>query len=362
MTRLSNNESDSNTITLILGNSNRNFSGVTATMLEVLKYQKELISLAVLGKHHLPASSQTLSFWGFIQLARNKTPKIFHARRNNEMIQALIAKYLFSAKIKIVFTATAQRTHSKFTQWLVQQMDGIITTSQRANAYLDYRPADIIIPHGVDLQRFTPNKNKQTLWQALNFPGTFGIGVFGRIRYSKGIDLLIQAALPVLKQYPHVTVIICGKCSPKDKTYQTQLKQTIGQAGLSKRILFMGEQPYHALPKLFQAMMVVAALSRQEGFGLTPLEAMAAKTAVLTSSAGAWPEIVRNGVDGFCLKTNNVAEISQKLNDFIQNPQKTLQMGMNGHHHVAQNFTVEQEAKKIVNFLQTSINNVPRFH
>ena len=50
-------------VEIILGNSNKRFSGVTSTMLQVLKYQQERVAVAVLGKHNMPDSVQTLSFF-----------------------------------------------------------------------------------------------------------------------------------------------------------------------------------------------------------------------------------------------------------------------------------------------------------
>ena len=135
-------------IQLILGNSNKRFSGVTSTMLQVLPHQRKLMSLAVLGKHHIDDDTPILSFREFTKLSKQSLldgkPRIFHARRNDEMIQALIAKKIFGSKLKIVFTSTAQRHHSHFTRWLMSKMDAIITTCNAANAYLK-TPADIII-------------------------------------------------------------------------------------------------------------------------------------------------------------------------------------------------------------------------
>ena len=125
---------------LILGNSNKRFSGVTSTMLQVLSRQKNLISVAVLGDHFLPADITSISF--FTLAKHGRTPladgrfRVFHARRNNEMIQALILKTLFRAKLKIVFTSTAQRHHTRFTRWLISHMDGIISTCAAAAAPL----------------------------------------------------------------------------------------------------------------------------------------------------------------------------------------------------------------------------------
>ncbi|MDB4633314.1 glycosyltransferase family 1 protein, partial [Akkermansiaceae bacterium] len=165
---------------LILGNSNKRFSGVTSTMLQTLPEVQKLMPLAVMGHHHLPSGTPTIRFWELVSL-RDKT-RIFHARRNDEMIQALAARKL-GAKIKIIFTSTAQRHHTRFTRWLISQMDGIITTCSAANSYLE-TPANIVIPHGIDLERYQPPVDKEKAWKSLGFPGEFGIGIFGRVRPS----------------------------------------------------------------------------------------------------------------------------------------------------------------------------------
>ena len=55
---------------LILGNSNPRFSGVTSTMLQVLRYQKDMINVVVLGSHHLPDGIPQVSFGQLIKLCR----------------------------------------------------------------------------------------------------------------------------------------------------------------------------------------------------------------------------------------------------------------------------------------------------
>lgn len=91
-------------IELLIGNSSRKFSGGTSIMLQLLDYQVELKPLVVVGKHFVPDNINSISFLNFLRIARTKTingkPRIFYARRNDEMIQALIAKWFFGAKLK----------------------------------------------------------------------------------------------------------------------------------------------------------------------------------------------------------------------------------------------------------------------
>ena len=233
----------------------------------------------------------------------------------------------------------------------MSKMDSIVSTSKKAGSYLIKEP-DKIISHGIDLNRFTLPEDKDKAWQALGFPGSVGIGIFGRVRYSKGIDILVDAALEVLPKHPQATVIICGEIQLEDQTYKNNMLRKITDANLEERILFLGKKPFEDLPKLFQGMTVVAALSRNEGYGLTPLEGMASGAAVLTSSEGVWDELVRDGIDGYVVKTNDVHQTSERLNTLIENSSKTKIMGKNAAKYILENFSVEKEAKQIIQHIR----------
>lgn len=341
---------------LILGNSNPRFSGVTSTMLQVLRHQKNLINVAVLGAHHLPEDIQSVSFRELIKICRNPLSdgryRVFHARRNNEVIQALILRKCFGAKIRIVFTSTAQRQHSWITRYLIRQSDAVISTCSAAASYIEEGP-DIIIPHGVDLDTYQPPENRHKLWQELGFPGQYGIGIFGRVREQKGVDLLVHAAIPLLKTHPDFTIIICGETTPENQTYQDKIQAEIDAAGLSERFIFLGQQHFSELPKLFRAMSIVAALSRNEGFGLTILEAMASGTAVIASEAGAWQDIVRDGVDGYIVPCDDLAATQNKLELLMSEPSKLDVMGAEGRLRVEQCYSLDREAKDLTTFLSS---------
>ncbi|TXG97994.1 MAG: glycosyltransferase family 1 protein [Rhodocyclaceae bacterium] len=343
-------------VELILGNSNPRFSGVTSTMLQVLKEQRKYLNLAVMGKHHLPAGTPSLTFREVAKLAHSALPdgrwRVFHARRNNEMIQALVLKHLFKAKLKIVFTSTAQRHHHAFTKWLMGEMDAVISTCAAAASYLETPPA-AIIPHGVDTNFYHPSADRSAAWRGLGLPGKYGIGIFGRVREQKGVDILIEASLPLLQIYPDFTLVIGGEITPDNEKFVTLQKQKIAAAGLSERVVFLGKQPFTRVPELFRAMSIVAALSRNEGFGLTVLEAMSSGTAVLASHAGAWPEIIEEGIEGYTAPCGDIAATRAQLEKLMSKPELLPIMGERGRNKVEQFYTVEREAKALCDFFKT---------
>ena len=348
---------------IILGNSNPRFSGVTSTMLQVLQHQQAIVSLSVLGKHHLPSGTPTVRFIECARSLRCPLPdgrwRVFHARRNNEMLQAVILKYIFRAKIKIVFTATAQRHPTWITRWLISKADGLITTSNAAAAYLPRNP-DIIIPHGIDSERYAPPASKTEAWHALGLPGEFGIGIFGRVRPQKGVDLLVDAMIQVIQSHTEFkgTVVIVGETTRKYESYLNSLKKRIHNAGLSERFIFLGRQPFERIPDLFRGMSLVAALSRNEGFGLTVLEAMSSGSAVLTSRAGAWADIIKPNF-GRLVACDNLQQTTTVIEELMKLPIHAIQtMGANARAEIEGHYAIEQEAKRLIDFYCSLQNQI----
>ncbi len=353
---------DTKEIELIVGNSNANFSGVTSTMLQVLSYQKALINLRVMGKHHLPDPSLNISFWQVAKLCRkplaNGKYRVFHARRVDEMIQALLLKYLFRAKLKIVFSSAAQRYRSGFTLWLTRRMDAVVSVCKSSAKYLA-NPPDAIIYHGVKTDVYTPAEDKMLKWQSLNFanqaamPGKYGIAILGRVRKQKGVHLFVEACLSVLKDQPDYTAIVVGSISGSNKEFVEQLQQKVAQAGMSERIIFTGEQDFADIPNIFSSLSLVAALSDNEGFGLTVPEAMSSGAAVLATEAGAWQEVVRQGVDGYVVPVNDLEAVTEKMTELLADPERLTQMGQAGRQRVLEHYTVEREAKALCDFFRS---------
>ncbi len=340
---------------VILGNSNKRFSGVTSTMLQAFPHQQKHMPIAIMGEHNVPDSYPTINFSNTLRLCKTPLPsgklRLFHARRNDEMLQALALRAL-GAKLRILFTSTAQRHHSTFTRMLMAKMDGIITTCAAANSYLN-TPADVIIPHGIDTERYKPVTHKEEAWAKLGLPGRYGIGIFGRIRAQKGHDILIEAILPLLSTQKDATLVFIGETKASDQTFLENLLTKMTEAGHRERIQVLGKQPFSRIPELMASMSLVCALSRNEGYGLTVPEAMACGTAVLASKEGAWEDIIEEGIQGVTVPTADIPATRSALEHFLKEPNTMLTMGEQGVKRIQSHFTIQQEARALCEFYQS---------
>ena len=206
-------------------NFNPRFTGVSATTAAVCKIQKSQLDVALVGKP-LSGCPSPLNKRKAISLSKkqptNKPFNIWHVRRNSEMQLAIFARDILKLPIKIVFTSAAQRRHSAWPRWLISRMDAVIATSEEAASFVPNVVS--VIPHGVDLDRFSPSKDQKESWSKTGMPGEYGIINVGRVRPEKGTDLFVEAMIEALPQLPKATAIIAGATKPKDLSFRKNLR------------------------------------------------------------------------------------------------------------------------------------------
>ena len=183
---------------LIVPNLHRRYSGVTATNRMVAPKLATMYRAAWLGPH-APDGIARMGFADLLKLWRRRTPLIWHARRNDEMIAGLLLRAL-GWPLKLVFTSAAQRHHKRLTRWLIRQMDAVIATSQLSASFLK-REATVVM-HGVDTDAYAPPADRAAAFAEANLPGRYAIGCFGRVRAQKGTDVFVEAMCRLLPRYP----------------------------------------------------------------------------------------------------------------------------------------------------------------
>src|SRR5262249_6825618 len=142
---------------------------------------------------------------------------------------------------------------------------------------------------------------------ATGLPGKYAIGCFGRVRAQKGTDVFVAAMCALLPNYPDFTAVIVGPAD--ERAFVERLKAQVEAAGLGSRVRFLGELPIAEVPLWHQRMTIYAFTSRNEGFGLTLIEAMAAGAALVASRAGAAETVITDGETGVLVPPGDVAAL-----------------------------------------------------
>ncbi|SEK92450.1 glycosyltransferase family 4 protein [Pacificibacter marinus] len=329
-------------ILVIAPNFKRRLSGVTATIVRLVPVQSKSIPIVATGAG-LPAHVPYIPVWRLPFLKRKR--RVWHARRNTEMLVGLVLKHIFRQPLKLLFTSASQRKHSGYTKWLIGQMDGIVATSAKTATYLE-RPCDVIL-HGIDLTDFTPidTESRSALRHKLNLPDAKIIGCFGRIRAQKGTDLFIDAFIQMAKTDADLVAVVLGRALPKDQEFLAGLKTKIAQNNLSDRVVFPDEVPVDQIADWYRVLDLYVAPQRWEGFGLTPLEAMACGVPVVATDVGAFSEIISTKA-GEIVPIGEVAPMVRAAQRLLSADQSGLSEAARA--HVEAQFSLEREANALI--------------
>lgn len=349
-------EIPSSRIQVVAPNLKRRLSGVTATVVRLIPVQSRMIGIVATGPG-LPPELPHIPLARAATLPRDRW-RVWHARRNTEMALGLILRHVLRRRYRLLFTSAAQRAHTGFTRWLIRRQDALIATSPQAASYLE-RPATVIL-HGVDTEVFHPAADRAALRRSLGIdPDTVLIGCFGRVRAQKGVDLLVEAALQVFPRHPRAQLILTGRITPDNRGFADALVARAEAAGLGDRIRFLGEIPWAEVVRHYQALDLFAAPARWEGFGLTPLEAMACGVPVIASRVGAYETLVRDGVTGSLVPRDDARALAAALDRWISDDAARCAAGTAARAHVEASHAIEGEARAIVAVYRRLLEETP---
>ncbi len=264
------------------------------------------------------------------------------------MIAGLILRYVFNYPLILVMTFAGQRRFGWFSRLCYRRMDGLIATTRTTANFL-VCPADVVY-HGVDLSIYYPPQDRAAERLKRKLAQKRNLGIFGRVRPQKGTGDLVAALVQVLPQFPEWGAVIVGQATEEYRIYELSLKNQLRAAGLGDRVRFTGFiREFQEIPAWYRALDLVVCASRQEGFGLPCLEAMASGCPVVATRAGAWPEIISEGEDGWLACPNDPDDLARALRTALTlNEASLTKMGQHAHDKMVRSFSIEREADGII--------------
>jgi len=339
---------------LVITNFHRRFTGVSATADAVVSQQLNRFKLCLVGDK-LPSGPPPITYRQAISLCRkppeNRPFAIWHVRRNLEMAAAIFARDVLRLPIRIVFTSAAQRLHSLVPRHLIAKMDAVVATTTNAATFVPKLAA--VVPHGVDTDRFTPAADRLDAWKSLGYGGMHGIGIVGRVRPEKGTDLFVDAMIRALPERPSFNAIIIGRTMPNDAAFESDLRTRIEAASLTDRILFVGEHPPQEMPKIIQSLSLLVAPARYEGYGMTPLEAMASGVPVVASKTGAYEIMIGDPQAGRIVEVDCIDDLTKAISQVTFDSDKLNSLGHAAWQRANKLFSLTNEVSSIGAVYQT---------
>ena len=207
-----------------------------------------------------------------------------------------------------------------------------------------------IVP-GVDSTEFSPDNlsSGNQLRTDLGWIDRPVIVCVSRLMARKGQDELIRA-LPMIQQtVANASLIIVG-----DGPYRKDLERLVKKLGLENFVHLTGKVSQAELSKWYAAGDVFAMPCRTrmggwdvEGLGIVFLEGSATGLPVIVGDSGGAVDAVIDGETGYLVDGTNTAEIAGRIAYLFANPDIAKKMGEAGRNWVTQEWTWDQNFKKL---------------
>ena|ERR1700733_335117 len=184
-------------------------------------------------------------------------------------------------------------------------------------------PSTTIVRHFFALtyiERFKPGPEEPMILSA-GFP-------FRR----KGVDVLVQAFLPLASRYPDWTLVLIGHLIPDELR-----ARGVGHA----QIRALPGLPQPELAKWISRCAILALASRSEAMGRVLLESAAAAKCRVATRVDGIPTVIDDGVDGILVEKNNIEELRAALVRLMDDQDLRKRLGTAGQRRVAEQFSPE---------------------
>lgn len=188
-------------------------------------------------------------------------------------------------------------------------------------------------PYGVDheVMRPLPGVERQ--------PGTI-LFVGDSEDRNKGARFLIEACARLQHEIDFRLLF-------KDKKEQDMkvVPPLVWKYGLKRFVEYIPRLSTDELLRLYNSAQIVVSPSLYEGFGLPAAEAMACGTAVIATTAGAFPEFIDDGRTGLLVPPGDPDALAAAIKSLLLDPDRCRRMGAAASEHIRTNFTWKRTAK-----------------
>ncbi len=208
--------------------------------------------------------------------------------------------------------------------WFLNQARAVCTpthTAARLLRGMAFKGEVAVISNGIDTERFTPTADRAAARAALGLPDKPTLLYTGRLDAEKDMETWLRAAARALRAVDaHLVVGGQGADRPR-------LERLASELGLGERVTFPGYLPLDDLPTLYRAADAYCITSAVELQSITTLEATASGLPVIAARAGALPELVEDGINGYLVAPSDVQGFAQAMERVLTNQEAGIIMG-----------------------------------
>lgn len=193
--------------------------------------------------------------------------------------------------------------------------------------------------NGIDIEDFADLPIKKAVRPTLLF--------VGGLEPRKGLDLLVRALPLIAEQVPDVRLVAVAKSGFRGTDRVGTFRSLAHELGVEQLIEFRESVDQQTLLSFYSDSDVVVLPSRNEGWGLSLMEAMACGRPVIATRVGGIPELVRDGTDGILVEAGDVGQLADATIRLLSDPGLRTRMGAAGRERVRA-FSWDDTAKVVL--------------
>jgi glycosyltransferase involved in cell wall biosynthesis len=274
--------------------------------------------------------------WGLLRLVRAGLPTVATVHhpiaidRKLELAATRSLRRRLTLRRWYAFTSMQARVAAR--------LDAVTTVSENSRrdiaTHMGLSAAGIeVIPVGIDPDEFTPPPPGHP-----RDPDSILVVTSADVAL-KGLVHLLEAVAKLRTERP-VRLTVVGTARPGGPA-----QAALDRLALRDAVRFTGPVPEAELIELMQRASVVAIPSLYEGFSLPAVEAMACATPLVTTDAGALPEVVGTKA-GLRVRAGDVGELTAALQLVLDSPSLAEQLGRAGRRRVLDSYTWRATAQR----------------
>ena len=173
----------------------------------------------------------------------------------------------------------------------------------------------VVLENGIDTERLKP-----AITMVKDHPHTFVS--LGRLGERKGTYDLIKAIEQVREQIPDIKCYLAGDGDID------RCKQIVEEKNLKSNILIVGWADFDKKLELLKRSSVLVLPSYNEGLPMAILEGMACGKAIISTTVGAIPEVVKEE-NGILIEPGDIKKLSEALIGYCMNQETVEKIGKN---------------------------------
>jgi glycosyltransferase involved in cell wall biosynthesis len=204
--------------------------------------------------------------------------------------------------------------------------DAFIAVADAHGAYMiehERFPAHkvVVIPNGVDTERFSPVPDVAAIRQELGIGPTDPVAtIVAALRPEKNHELFLQVAAKLSRPLTNAKFLIVG-----DGLRREPLEALARELKIADRVRFLGSRG--DVPRILSASDVFMLTSLNEANPVSILEAMSVGKPVVATDVGSIHEVVVDGHNGFLVPTGDANQLAGRTLELLTDPLRCQVMG-----------------------------------